>query len=222
MLMVQNYIAPQPTTTFTSLLLHGDGPNGSTVFTDSSSFNRVVSGQMSASISTAQSVFGGSSIKTLYNSPLVCGASPDFNIASGDFTIDLRVFLISHTATYGAMVISRGALSGWYIHIRQDGVTWVGQNNTYGVNVPGTLATGRWYHIAVERSGSTVTLYIDGISRGTTTQSVTDVNVPMIIGGWDYNSNYPLNGYIDELRFSKGIARWAQDFALPSSAYVSD
>jgi hypothetical protein len=61
---------------------------------------------------------------------------------------------------------------------------------------------GVWYHIAVVRSGSTITLYINGVSQGTNTSSATlgsgggNIRVGSAVG-------YPFNGYLSNLRYTK-------------------
>ena len=78
-----------------------------------------------------------------------------------------------------------------------------------------------WTHVAVVRSGSTFTVYINGIADGIVTYAGA---IPVIsgatlfIGTIDPSVNW-LNGYIDELRFSNGIARWTANFTPPTAPY---
>ena len=95
--------------------------------------------------------------------------------------------------------------------------------NTSQIN-GGTLATGTWYHVAVARSNGTTRLFLDGTELGT----YSDANdygttTPVVIG-----SNYAaspveaFNGYVDEVRISKGSARFTAGFTPTTSEYGSD
>ena len=95
--------------------------------------------------------------------------------------------------------------------------------NTSQIN-GGTLSTGTWYHVAVARNAGTTKLFLDGTELGT----YTDANdygttKPLIIG-----SNYAaspveaFNGHVDEVRVSKGSARFTAGFTPTTSEYSSD
>jgi len=83
------------------------------------------------------------------------------------------------------------------------------------------MATGQWVHIAAVKNGSSIKIYENGTETGSgTLSSIYNSGQPVSIGG--LNSNSPINflgGYIDELRISKGIARWTSDFTPPSVPY---
>ena len=83
---------------------------------------------------------------------------------------------------------------------------------------------GQWHHIAVVRNGSTWYLFRDGteVHSDTDNSPILDISQPLDIGNsFDLgNAVYGyMPGYIDELRFSKGIARWTSGFTPPTSPY---
>ena len=87
--------------------------------------------------------------------------------------------------------------------------------STHGSLVP---SIDTWYHVAYVRSSGTTKLYIDGteiISVADTT-NYTDTN--FTVGGW-YSNSYLLNGYIDDLRITKGVARYTAAFTPPTAAF---
>ncbi|MCI4626870.1 MAG: LamG domain-containing protein, partial [Candidatus Magnetoovum sp. WYHC-5] len=98
-------------------------------------------------------------------------------------------------------------------------------NTTYTLASNSALDNAAFHHIAVVRNDSTITLYIDGVVKSTLTGVSGSINLsnydlsvgayPGAISGYD--------GYIDELRVSKGIARWSSDFSasLPSAPYLA-
>jgi hypothetical protein len=79
---------------------------------------------------------------------------------------------------------------------------------------------GRWMHIAVVRSGTTVTIYENGVSRASGTSSYSVATTLLYIGRQvarsptDYAGN--LDGYIDDLKITKG-ARYTANFTPPTA-----
>ena len=82
--------------------------------------------------------------------------------------------------------------------------------------------SGIWTHVAVVRLNGTTTLYVNGVSGGTTTSlnNLTSTD-PVLIGGGRYGGSSPvsLNGYIDDFRITKNIARYTANFTPPASAH---
>jgi hypothetical protein len=87
----------------------------------------------------------------------------------------------------------------------------------------GGFSTGTWHHLALVRNGSTLSIYIDGVSQALTADvaiganDVGDVSSPLYIGS---DSQYHLNGYIQDLRITKGVARYTADFTPPTNLYI--
>lgn len=94
--------------------------------------------------------------------------------------------------------------------------TWSLQMNT-GSTIP---AINVWSHIAVVRNGSTWTLYYNGAvaQTATSTITVTSQTGGMYIGYYPYfggSTAKSFNGYIDEVRITKGVARYTGPFTPP-------
>lgn len=70
----------------------------------------------------------------------------------------------------------------------------------------------RWPHYIMVRSGSTLRVYVDGVQKYSCTDT-TNFNAagPMYIGAFS-GGNWSFGGNFDEVRLSKGIARWTSDF----------
>lgn len=91
----------------------------------------------------------------------------------------------------------------------------------------GLITAGQWYHVAVVRNGSTITLYLDGVSRGTVNVSTLAINTFSVgngvetIGYYEDSATGPkyFNGYIDEMRITKGVARYTSNFTAPTTAF---
>jgi hypothetical protein len=81
-----------------------------------------------------------------------------------------------------------------------------------------TLSTGTWYHVAVVRSSLSSTMYLNGVQTGSTYTDTNNytLNNNIYIGRAHDNSN-TLNGYIDDLRITKGVARYTTTFTPPTA-----
>jgi len=94
------------------------------------------------------------------------------------------------------------------------------------INLTG-LSTSTWYHFAIVRSGTALTLYRDGEVAGTGTKAgtISGYSLGLLIGSYSHDSSgtYDFNGYIEEVRISHS-ARWTSDFSgsLPTEPYTSD
>lgn len=214
----------------TVLLLHMNGTNGSTTFTDVKSHAVTASGN--AQISTAQSVFGGAS--AMFDGSgdfLSVLSSTDFDFAAGDFTIELR-FRTAVTAHQA--LVDRRSVEGftgtgdWYIC---SGFTSAGSVNVflgaYSATTPRLTATtnyadSAWHQVAVVRAGNVLRLFVDGVKAAEATQSFTMATYTqdLTVGSRRLTGSFAyFNGHIDELRITKGAARYADSFAVPKLPY---
>jgi hypothetical protein len=209
-----------------SLLLHGNGTNGSTTITDSSSNALTLTrgGSVLPVISTAQSKFGGASIfldglSTI--SYLDIPASSLFSFPS-DFTFECWVYVLTQGGVFDSTVIeTTGSFTNGLV-LRGDNpqTSWswtVGGSEIGG----GSLTLNEWNHMAVTRSGSTVRAFKDGTQQGTATNSIVigpTVGTSRIGEGLSVTSRQ-LNGYIDDLRITKGVARYTANFTPPTAPF---
>lgn len=207
---------------FTKLLLHMDGSDGSTTFTDSSASAHSITPHGTAQIDTAQSKFGGASGLFDGNSDwLTASASADFANGTGDCTID---FWLRPTSVTGAhmLVDTRSDGSGSYYSIDQVAATirWYdGGSDTRFIVTGNVLSLNTWVHVACVKSTSGYVVYIDGTSAGTYSSSTYDwTRTGMSIGSFSYGAQY-YSGWMEELRVSKGIARWTSNFTPPAEPY---
>lgn len=204
---------------YTSLLLHFDGSNGATTFADSSMYGQAVSriGTIAA-LSTADKKFGTASLRLQSNGCLQVADTPELRMGSGDFTIDWWAKL--SVASEHTMVEKGYSGAGAFIFaVRSNNLIdfWTsGGGWSQGLAGP---AAGTWQHYAIIRSGSTLKLYIDGVEKHSRTDTTNfSATGPMYIGAFSAGS-WPMNGFIDEFRVSKGIARWTSAFTPPSAPY---
>ena len=220
------------------LLLHFDGVNGATTTVDSSSFARTLgtSGTngtlnfINGAITTDNYEFGTSSAKgtvaTGYLNPIQISAIgiPAF-IPTGDFTLEFFVygatgFSISFYEWDGGGGEKNTTLSGNGTNLQL-----TTSSATLGTSSSG-LGSG-WNYVVFQRSGSTTTVYLNsGVPVISTTTA-------LIIGtsqdpGAGYYYSFTFNtatslttspGYLDELRYTVGTARYSGSITTPTAAF---
>lgn len=218
-----------------SLLLHNDGANGSNAFTDNSqnAFVRTLVG--TPTISTAISQWGGSS--GVFNGSTDAVTFPHnaaLNLATGDFTIEGWIYVTSLATqrtilqkdqnfgvgfpSYSLAVTTAGVLHA------QIG-TSTGASYSQSVDsAAAAIAINTMYHVAFTRQGTTLRLFIGGVLVTTATQTgtPTDNGTALMIGrlpagGGAADAWYA--GYQDDMRITKGVARYTATFALPTEAF---
>jgi hypothetical protein len=187
----------------------------------------------SAVISTAQSKIGTAS--GLFNgtsSSVYTPKSTDFDFGTGDFTIEMYLYCTSLTIQggYSRRIVeyvaspSTGAVSGEYhLYIDQATGKLAFESNTTVVLDTTAFPTNAWTHIAIVRSGTTTKMYVGGTVKATATDTYnySSSTAYMYLGSANNIGGF-YSGYIDELRISKGIARYTSNFTPPTVALVTD
>ncbi|NBW17557.1 MAG: LamG domain-containing protein [Caulobacteraceae bacterium] len=145
-------------------------------------------------------------------------------IGSGDFTIEGWLYLNALGSTKGivSQFNSGGSGPGWTLYTKTTNVLeFYGGSGTVTVTGTTAISATTWTHFAVVRSGSTITIYINGTAGGTATNSSfsDDTTALVYVGGRADNSALSLNGYIDDLRITKGYARYTSNFTPPTAAF---
>ena len=214
-------------------LLHFDGTNGSTTITDNSKNNVAFTVNGDSKISTAQSKFGGASLLLDgTNDYLSTTHRTNFNVGANDFTIEAWVYTgtISQQVIFGANRDYDG-VGAFMLNLNYTGKVRFFCMYSSGIvldyNVgTGTISDSTWHHIAVTRNGSSLRIFIDGIQTGTTNttlgsaaidNAIADYRVGSSTDGYSY-----FNGYIDELRVTKGVARYTGSFTTSSVAFPNN
>lgn len=186
--------------------------------------------------SSTQSKFGGYSAVfdgtgDYLTTPYVAA---DFNWWTGSFTLECWVFassfstwqhsdgtnlhakLIGNSSTLSAHTYwSFGPLASGAVQFRY----WNG-SATNAVASTATVVSGQWNHIAFVFDGSKINIYVNGVGLATpvsvsgTPQAST--SVPLALGVLNYQY---LAGYVDDLRITKGVARYTANFTPPAAAF---
>jgi hypothetical protein len=221
------------------LLLGFEGANGSTSISDESPAahgNATVVNN--AQVDTAQAKFGGSSLGIDGNlSSLSFSLNADWSLSSANsdpFTVEAWVRLSSFDNEFHvAASVIVGQNSVWDFTILPTGellfesASVAGSYNVHVVSSGASLALGTWYHLAVDKDSSgKIRLYKNGVMVGSDTPADSSQAAPLsglTIGEGIANGllHAALNGWIDEIRITKGIARYQSDggFVVPTAAF---
>jgi len=157
---------------------------------------------------------------------LVCNGSNDlYAFGTGDWTIELWLYLNNVSGQKNLYDSVPPSTSGAYPTIYVLNATlYYYTNNANRITNSNSLLINTWYHIAVARSGTSTRMFVDGTQVGSTYTDNSNylnggTNRP-IIGGSAFSPGGALhNGYIDDLRITKGVARYTTNFTPPTRAF---
>ena len=208
-------------------LLHFDGIDGGTTFTDETGKSWSQSG--TATLTTTDPKFGTASLNVPASSDIRSPNHVDFEFGSGDWTVEAWIKptstsdynILCYGTTYGLgyglrffvdRVSAGGALAiACYPNLALLGVAKSG-DNAVSLNV--------WHHVAAVRYGSNLYLYLDGnrVGSGAIAGTIGDFGYEMCAGS--YLGSESLEGQEDDLRITKGVARYTGlTYTVPSGPF---
>lgn len=223
----------------TVLLLHGDGANNSqnNTFLDSSSNNFTITRNGTPS----QGSFSPFALNGVAYSPTLHGGSGYFD-GSGDyldtatnasvafgtnnFTIEFWTYINQHK-TYIELLDARPntdiSSPEPVLYTDGPGILYYYVNGQDRIISSSSIPSNAWIHIALTKQGTSTRLFVNGVQTGSTySDSVNYTHTSYRIGSARNGSssdatNYSLNGYISNLRVTKGLAVYTSNFTPPTS-----
>lgn len=218
------------------LLLHMDGTNGGTVFTDSSASPHTMEPLSGASTSTAQKLFGTASFNANASRIVVTPAAAELQLGASDFTVEIAAYLNSAGAGTDGVLLwlpTTGAPTPLYIsyntsHVLNVRGTDDAGTQIFSISTLAAMSDDVWHRICIQRSGSTFRLFLDGVSQGTASSAATlatfthdpSVSRGLSIGG-KFGVIY-LDGFIDEFRYTVGTARYGTSYTPDAAAFANN
>jgi hypothetical protein len=150
----------------------------------------------------------------------------NINLNTGDFTIEAWVYF--NSIINASAILYKGPLSGNYygsyliyissggaidFYTSSSGSDWTGISP---IRFTSNASTGAWHHLAITRSGNTFRTFFNGVlnQQATSSANLGSQTDPLYIGVY---SGGTLNGYIDDLRITKGYARYTANFTPPTA-----
>lgn len=147
--------------------------------------------------------------------------TPNVQLGTGDFTVEGWLY-ISTTGTAKYIAAKGTSTTGWALGVNSSNQLVF--NYTSSTLTGSTaLSSGQWYHVAVVRSGTAtgnIKIYLGGTADVTSGGAIND-NFNQINAGYvgaDRTGANAMNGYIDDLRITKGYARYTANFTPPTAA----
>ena len=208
----------------TKLLLPFDGSNGATTTSDLSNTNASVTFSSGDEIRTAQSKFGNSSLYVADN--VTISSSDGFNMGTGEFTIEGWWYFTSFSNSFGLYDQWSSSSSGnsqiWHSLNSAGKLKWYYDGGSL-ITSNTTMSTGQWYHIAFVRESGTLKMYFNGtVDSNTQSFSSQYGKTDTVYLGDQHASGggTPLY-YVDDLRVTKGLARYTGNFTAPTTAHLT-
>jgi hypothetical protein len=174
-----------------------------------------------AQISTTQSKFGGSSMYFDGTGDwLLMPHTIDQMFGTGAFTVEFWLYLGATGAARG-LVAKGTSTTGWLVSLDSSNRV-VFTYTTSTITSTGAISGTTWAHIAVVREGTGTNqtkIYINGTNDGTGTVSTDFNQTSVMYVGANRTGGDALNGYIDDLRVTRGYARYTSNFTAPTAAF---
>lgn len=195
----------------TLLLLHGED------LIDSSAHGRAITNN-GVSVSSAQSKFGGKSLYFDGSSYLTVDVP-----VSGDMTFECWMYTTEYATSYPTPFNHlNGSSRGYYAHVMSGlfaPAAYKASGDSSGQDLSlEEIPANSWHHVAMVRSGTIMSVYLDGVLKGNIS-NVHTTNDTLYLGELKELPSYTyFKGYLDEIRVSD-CARWTSDFEPPSKAY---
>jgi hypothetical protein len=203
-----------------------DGANNGTTFTDESATIKgsgtpkaITRNGDTKTLTTVSKYYGSSGFFDGTADSLTIPANADFAFGTGDFTVECWLYLSSSTASYAILHGTTNTTNTFGFQLNGSGTsTFVftvgGSAVTYN-SLP--LLSNTWQHHALVRTSGTLQWFINGVAQGTRgfSNNVTATG-NLKIGAVSDNTG-AFNGYMQDLRFYKGVAKYTANFTPPSA-----
>lgn len=196
--------------------LRMEGTNGGTTFVEDT--GKTVTRVGTPTTSTAQTKYGSSS--AVFNGTtdyLSLPAAASNAYGTGDFTMECWCYQTARASI--AMLFSQGSNAGntgIACYINASGTIVVGSHTAQYINSTSTLPLNTWNHVAVVRVGTVLSLYLNGLLVGTAPNSINFTDQQLYVGQ-SGELIYYFTGYIDDVRMTKGVARYLGPFVPPTA-----
>ena len=221
---------------YTKVLLHMDGTDEGTTFSDSSGNSHTFTAVGNANTETSTYRFATASCELDGNGDyLTCNDHADFDLSAGTWTVDTWVKIASAaTSTMGLYFQRTDANNYLAIKLLYNSTTakyalnlsiYAASSEVVSVTSSYSISKNVWTHLEVGADNGNYYLFCDGTLIGHDDDADLPVNYTAVTYiGCTFTSsagNY-FNGYIDEFRISVGICRHAYDFTPWSVEYGTD
>ncbi|MFA5272041.1 MAG: LamG-like jellyroll fold domain-containing protein, partial [Candidatus Omnitrophota bacterium] len=206
--------------TYTKLLSHFDGTDG--VASTTAETGQLFTFTGNAQLDTAQKKFGSASLLLDGNGDYATVAdNSNWNFGNGDFTIDFWAKF--STVSSSGFLEQYVSPSDYWAFYYNAGTFYLVVDDAVISTPAFTPAVNTWYHVALVRNGNLLYTFINGTKIAGSPGNVTGLTMPDVGAVLDVGTNRRMGmyhpGWIEEVRISKGIARWSSNFTPPDTPY---
>ena len=148
---------------------------------------------------------------------LIIPKSEDFSFGGGDWTMECWFNQLTNESMALTDFVgqsSGGAPYGQWYYSTSGGLRWFHSSANYA-SAGFPYALGVWVHAALVRHGDTLTTYIDGAPKGSSAFTRTDAGTSTLDLRIGLQGSTAWNGYIQDFRIYKGIAKYTSSFSPP-------
>ena len=205
-----------------------DGSDGDTTTSglDASNKNLTLSYSSGDELSNTQKKFGATSLYVADN--VTISSSDGFNMGTGDFTIEAWYYFTSFSNSFGHYDQWAGGSTGagnvqmWNSTSAQGKIRWY-YDGSSNFTSSTTMSTGQWYHVAYVRESGTLKIYFNGTVDSTTQSYSGQIGKTgtVYLGDQHAGGGSAPQYYIDDLRVTKGLARYTSNFTAPTTAHLT-
>lgn len=210
-----------------TLLLHGEGANGGTTFTDNSPLNNNPPGGTNGSIrtSTAQSKWGVASIDINSGALEYAGVSNILPSSPGtqDFTIEGWIYPTNAAGSYQAILyLGQSPSADVAFYLKANSILWF--EGADRITSPATVVNNAWQHVALSKTSGVMRSFVGGIDSGVTFSAAAigpSAGLSIFLGS---NRLFAENfaGFIDDFRITNGVSRYTGGNFTPPAAQFPD
>jgi len=158
---------------------------------------------------------------------LVFPKTSTFSIpAASNFTVETWLYLAvaQNSSVYKMIVSDDASTSSKYVSLTSSGLeVQLGGSGATAALATYAFSINTWYHLAVVRNNNTIAIYVNGTALSVTQSSQAnaflDQGSVIYVGRYGGSNTYAWNGYLDDLRITKGVARYTANFTPPTGAF---
>jgi ribosomal protein S11 len=143
---------------------------------------------------------------------------------AGDFTVEAWVYYTSASSGDTSLyVTSQDGSSYFALNISMTSGNYNIYLNSGATAIAHGITANTWTHVAMTISGTTIKIYING-TLNTTSATYTGVAAAGLnttdLVGLEGSGTY-FTGYLNDLRITKGVARYTSTFTPPTTAFTA-
>lgn len=206
---------------YTELMLHCEGTDDAQVFTDESLVTKTVTASGNTKTENTQKVFGSTSCYFDGNDRLNLGVSSRLQIGNQDFTVKFRL-RSDEVGNTCILFQTADTFSADDLLIQREGNKIRVYTDNGNILQSDTMSANTWYDIEIDRIGSTLTLYVNGVSKGSDATGSGNITTQLSQIGSKSDTTLGFIGYMDEIRVMIGDALHDSTYTTETSAFAPE